>query len=208
MKNSDSDENESVIDEKVKRHEQVQAQHREYLDSLSVTQLLKLLPDPGEIEIPDVEWAFSDLPDIPEIDWDAIPPTAITEVIHPPTSTTQERWYKLGKEYEQRKHHQGAPYGNCNASRFWSGTVILDSTAEKLAEKYLCAPRKILYCAAYARAVDKIAELTSENIKEAILLRTIPLKRRSVLQLVRLPDEEIKATMVELAEKYGVKVDF
>lgn len=212
LKHPACDENERVIDEKVTQHEDAQAQYQAYLDTLSVSQLIDLLgpqeiniPEIGEIDIPDSDWLFSDLPDFSEVDWDHVPVTKVTQVVQStPTYTTQQRWYKIGKEYERRKKHQGAPYGNKNASPYWSGTVVLDNTAEKIAEKYLCAPRKVSYCAAYARAVDKIARLTSERIKDAILSREIPLKRRSVLQLMHLPDEKIKQTILELAKKYGV----
>lgn len=92
--------------------------------------------------------------------------------------------YLRGKLYEQADKKQGA------RTDLTSAKNLQKSTAERIAEQYGVTGTTIRNDAAFAAAVDTLAEATSAEMRQQILTGDLPVTKSDVVALATLPVEE------------------
>jgi len=88
----------------------------------------------------------------------------------------------------QRQHAERKPEGNPHEVNV--ATVATLKTRQKLAKEYGVSERTIANDAAFAKAVDTLAENCGETVRRDVLAGTSPLSRKDVVAIARLPAEE------------------
>ena len=101
--------------------------------------------------------------------------------------TPEQISYYRGKLYEQLKKQHG---GDRKSSAQNAHLNNSEKTAEAVAEQYNVNQATIRRDADYARAIDTIAVEAGEEVKQQILSGELPMTKKDVVELARMPVEE------------------
>ncbi|AFZ11344.1 hypothetical protein Cri9333_0364 [Crinalium epipsammum PCC 9333] len=109
--------------------------------------------------------------------------------------------YIRGYIYNQEKNTKGG-YRNTQKSKAQSEPLI--STAEKLADQYKVGKETIKRDAAFANAVDAIANELGPQVRQEILNRKTPISRKNVLELKKRLLDSGREAASQLLDEYKV----
>lgn len=102
--------------------------------------------------------------------------------------TDEQKSYLRGKRYQAEKTAgHGAKSGDHSDTQISEGKTCPQVTAERLAEDYGVSPRTVKNDAAFAEAVDTIAEVAGPEAKAEILAGESPLGKAAVVKAAKLP---------------------
>lgn len=132
------------------------------------------------------ELSFNDRDDV--IDW------IIDNQIGRRNLTQQQTSYYRGVKYERLKKRQGGR----SDREFGVEEIATPKTADVIAEQHGVSERTVRNDAAYARAIDAIAETAGEEVKQQILTSELNVTKKDVLNLASKPAEKQAAVLEKI----------
>ena len=121
--------------------------------------------------------------------------------------TKEQKSYLRGLQYEREKGNVGASEGNENAQNNGEKVSLLNTTAKVLAAQHKTSDRTIKNDAKFAKAIDKIAGIAGDEIKNKILNREVKTTAKEINRIAALPEEKIERvfTAIKKGETTNLK---
>lgn len=130
-------------------------------------------------------------------DREAVKTWIIRNQLNRRNQTPEQTSYYRGKLYEQEKKigFKGNQY-----TESASGNNYQKQTADRIAEQYGVTEKTIRNDAAYAAAVDALADATGEDVRQQVLTGELPVTKKDIVALAAQSVEKQKAVISKLQE--------
>ena len=107
--------------------------------------------------------------------------------------TTEQRNYLVGKLYKEQKTN---PVDNLKQNSPSGHNVRSVPAAEKISQMYKVDEKTVRRAETFADAIDTIAEICGDTVKNDILTKNIPVSQKDIVQIAHLDPDKQKQTFI------------